>query len=60
MAFIERLLLREDIDALEHDLSRARAQQADNDTLQRLEHEVSRLKARFDALRSANDFSRAA
>jgi hypothetical protein len=32
MAFIERLLLREDIDALEHDLSRARAQQADNDT----------------------------
>ncbi|PZO48751.1 MAG: hypothetical protein DCF16_15815 [Alphaproteobacteria bacterium] len=60
MAFIERLLLREDIDALEHDLSRARARQADDDTLQMLEHEISRLKARFAALRSANDFSRAA
>lgn len=60
MAFIERLLLREDIDALEHDLSKARAQQADDDTLQRLEHEISLLNARFAALRSANDFSRAA
>jgi hypothetical protein len=60
MAFIERLLLREDIDALEHDLSKARAQQADDDTLQRLEHEIGRLNARFAALRSANDFSRAA
>ncbi|GEM_PF-6832977 len=60
MAFIERLLLREDIDALEHDLSRAREQQADNDTLQRLEHEIGRLKARFAALPSVNDFSRAA
>jgi hypothetical protein len=60
VAFIERLLLREDIDALEHDLSRARAQQADNETLQMLEHEIGRLKARFAALRPATNFSRAA
>jgi hypothetical protein len=60
MAFIERLLLREDIDALEHDLSRARAQQADKDTLQMLEHEIGRLNARFSALRPSSDFARAA
>lgn len=60
MAFIERLLLREDIDALEHDLSKARAQHADKDKIQMLEHEIGRLNARFEALRHANDFARAA
>ena len=51
MAFIERLLLREDIDALEHDLARARAEHADETTLRRLERDVARLTARFAALR---------
>lgn len=60
MAFIERLLLREDIDALEHDLARARTQHADEDTLQLLERDIARLKTRFEALRPALEYAKAA
>ena len=60
MAFIERPLLREDIDALEHDLARAQAQHADKDTLQLLERDIARLKTRFAALRPVLEYSKAA
>jgi ribosomal 50S subunit-associated protein YjgA (DUF615 family) len=60
MAFIERLLLREDIDALEIDLSQARARHADTTTLQTLERELDRLNAKFAALRPTSEFARAA
>lgn len=51
MDIVARLLLREEIDALEHDLSEAKA--TDFARVQALKQEIARLEQRFAAGRRA-------
>jgi hypothetical protein len=54
MDFVARLLLREEIDALDHDLAEARqAETVDVKRIGELEAEIERLEDRFAAARRA-------
>lgn len=52
MNIVELLLLREDIDALQHDLAKERrAQQPERARMQQLQDEIERLERRYAAIR---------